>query len=154
MLAAGNDGRIRTEVLHIQTGEPNEFWDVTETVRSVVKRSSVLHGQITVSTPHTTTTVVINEAETGFLNDFRRAIDRVVPTEAYYEHDDHTIRTENLEEDEYVNGHAHVRQLLVGHPSVTIPVVDGQVLLGQWQRVMFVELDQSRPRRLFFHVQG
>jgi secondary thiamine-phosphate synthase enzyme len=154
VLAAAEDGRIRTEALHIQTEAANEFWDVTDHVRSVVSKSSVRHGQVTVSTPHTTTTLVINESETGFLNDFRRAIDAVVPEDAYYEHDDHSIRTENLEEDEYINGHSHVRQLIVGQPTVTIPVVDGEVLLGRWQRVMFVELDQSRTRRLFFHVQG
>ncbi len=154
VLATSDDGRIRTEALHLQSEATNEFWDVTDHVRDVVSRSSVRHGQITVSTPHTTTTLVINESETGFLNDFRRSIDQVVPENTYYEHDDHSIRTENLEEDEYINGHSHVRQLLVGQPSVTIPVVDGEVLLGQWQRVMFVELDQARPRRLFFHAQG
>jgi len=153
-LASSHDGRIRTEALHLQTESPNEFWDVTSFVRGVVERSTVRHGQVTVSTPHTTTSLVINESETGFLNDFRRAVDVVVPEDTYYEHDDHSIRTENLEEDEYINGHSHVRQLLVGQPSVTIPVVDGEVLLGQWQRVMFVELDQGRPRRLFFHAQG
>jgi secondary thiamine-phosphate synthase enzyme len=154
VLAASDGDRIRTEALHLQTEATNEFWDVTEHVRGVVARSSVRHGQVTVSTPHTTTSIVINESETGFLNDFRRAVDRVIPEDAYYEHDDHSIRTENLEEDEYINGHSHVRQLLVGQPSVTIPIVDGEVLLGQWQRVMFVELDQARPRRLFFHAQG
>ena len=74
--------------------------------------------------------------------------------DTYYEHDDHELRTENLQEDEYVNGHAHCRQLLVGQPSVTIPIVDGEVILGQWQRVLFVELDQARKRRVFFHAQG
>ncbi|MDJ0961654.1 MAG: secondary thiamine-phosphate synthase enzyme YjbQ [Acidimicrobiia bacterium] len=154
VLAESSDGRIRTEALHLQTEATNEFWDVTDFVRSVVANSTLKHGQVTVSTPHTTTSIVINESETGFLNDYRRAIDAVVPEDSYYEHDDHSIRTENLEEDEYINGHSHVRQLIVGQPSVTIPVVDGEVLLGQWQRVMFVELDQARPRRLFFHAQG
>lgn len=154
LLAASDDGRIRTEALHLQTEAANEFWDVTDCVRAVVARSTVRHGQVTVSTPHTTTSIVINESETGFLNDFRRTVDLVVPEDAYYEHDDHSVRTENLEEDEFINGHSHVRQLFVGQPSVTVPVVDGEVLLGQWQRVMFVELDQARARRLFFHAQG
>jgi len=145
---------IRTEALHFQTTATNEFWDLTELVRSVVKRSRVRHGQVTVYTPHTTTTVVINESETGFLNDFRRVIGSLVPEDAYYEHDDHEIRTENLQEDEYLNGHAHCRQLLVGQPSVTVPIVDGEVLLGRWQRILFGELDQARERRVFVHAQG
>ena len=138
---------IRTEALHFRTNEPNEFWDFTDMVRAVVKRSGVRHGQVTVYTPHTTTTVVINESETGFLNDFRKLIGEMVPDDVYYEHDDHDVRTENLQEDEFVNGHAHCRQLLVGQPSITVPIVDGEVLLGQWQRVLFAELDQARERR-------
>ena len=58
------------------------------------------------------------------------------------------MRTENVQEDEFVNGHAHCRQLLTGQSSITLPVVEGEVLLGQWQKIMFVELDpgQGPPR--------
>ncbi len=154
VLAESKEPAIRTEALHFASTEPNEFWDVTDLTREVVGRSGVRHGQVTVYSPHTTTTIVINESETGFLNDYRRLIGNLVPEDAYYEHDDHSVRTENLQEDEFINGHAHCRQMLVGQPSVTIPVVDGEVLLGQWQRVLFGEMDQARDRRVFFHAQG
>jgi secondary thiamine-phosphate synthase enzyme len=154
VLAVSDAPPIRTEALHIESTETMEFWDVTQVVRDVVERSGVTHGQVTVYSPHTTTTIVINESETGFLNDFRRVIDGLVPVGVYYEHDDHDVRTENLQEDEFKNGQAHVRQLLTGQPSVNVPIVDGEVLLGQWQRVLFVELDQARERRVFIHAQG
>lgn len=154
VLAESSDPSIRTEVLHFSTNQGGEFWDLTDFVRDVVARSEVRHGQVTVHTPHTTTTVVLNESETGFLNDFRRALDALVPVDTYYEHDDHELRTENLQEDEYINGHAHVRQLLTGSSSVTIPIVDGQVLLGTWQKVLYGELDQARERRVIVHAQG
>jgi secondary thiamine-phosphate synthase enzyme len=154
LLAATDDPPIRTEVLHFKTGEGGEFWDLSDVVREVVARSGVRHGQVTVHTPHTTTTLVLNESETGFLNDFRRVIDGLVPVEAYYEHDDHELRTENLQEDEHLNGHAHCRQMLIGTASIAIPVVDGQVLMGTWQRLLFGELDQARERRVTFHAQG
>lgn len=154
VLAESTNPNIRTEALHLTTEGAEEFWDVTDLVRGVVSRSKVRHGQVTVYSPHTTTSVVINESETGFLNDFRRLIAEIIPAEGYYEHDDHELRTENLQEDEYLNGHSHIRQLLVGQPSVTVPIVDGEVILGRWQRVLFVELDQARERRVFFHAQG
>lgn len=154
VLASSDTAAIRTEVFHFATLGANDFCDVTEMARGVLARSEVRHGQVTVYSPHTTTTVVINEAETGFLNDYRRHIEELAPTDAYYEHDDWDIRTENLQEDELVNGQAHVRQLLVGGASVTVPVVDGELLLGRWQRVLFVELDQARDRRVIFHAQG
>ena len=154
VLAVSDNPRIRTEVFHFTTTAGNQFWDLTELTREVVARSGVHHGQVTVHSLHTTTTIVLNESETGFLNDFRRFIDAVVPVEGYYEHDDHALRTENLQEDEYLNGHAHIRQLLVGTASVTIPVVDGEVLLGTWQKVLFGEFDQARERRVVIHAQG
>lgn len=154
VLAVSESPAIRTEAMHFHTGASEEFWDFTDIVRDVAKRSMVRHGQITISTPHTTTSIVLNESETGFLNDFRKVIDRLVPVDTYYEHDDHSIRTENMQEDEFINGHSHIRQLITGQPSVTIPIVDGEVLLGQWQRVLYAELDQPRERRVFFHAQG
>lgn len=154
VLASSVSPRIRTEVLHFHTSATSEFWDLTDITREVVARSGVRHGQVTIHTPHTTTSIVLNESETGFLNDYRRLLDSVVPVDSYYEHDDHEVRTENLQEDEFLNGHAHCRQLLTGSSSVTVPVVEGEVLLGTWQRVLFAELDQARERRVVLHAQG
>ena len=154
VLAESQAPPIRTEVLHFSTTAGTQFWDLTEVVREVVARARVQHGQVTVYSPHTTTSVVINESETGFVNDFRRLITMVVPVDGYYEHDDLEIRTENLQEDEYRNGHAHCRQLLVGTTSATIPVVEGEILIGLYQRVLFLELDQARERRVVIHAQG
>ena len=154
VLASSESPPIRTEAVHFSTSGSNEFWDLTEIVRDTVNTSAVRHGQVTVYSPHTTTSVVVNESETGFLNDFRKLIGSVVPKDAYYEHDDHAVRTENLQEDEFINGHAHCRQLLVGQTSVTVPIVDGEMLLGRWQRILFVELDQPRDRRVFVHASG
>jgi secondary thiamine-phosphate synthase enzyme len=154
VLAESRQPAIRTEVLHFKTTAGAEFWDLTELAREVTTRAGVRHGQLTVHSPHTTTTLVLNESETGFLNDYRRVMDRIAPADGYYEHDDHELRTENLQEDEFLNGHAHQRSMITGCASVTIPVVEGELLLGQWQRVLFGELDQARERHVFFHAQG
>ena len=154
LLGESREPAIRTEVLHFKTTAGAEFWDLTDIVREITARSGVWHGQVTVHTPHPTTTIVLNESEKGFLNDFRQMLDGVIPPDSYYEHDDHELRTENLQEDEFINGHSHCRQMLTGTASVTVPVVDGQVLLGTWQRVLFIEFDQARERRVVFHTQG
>lgn len=154
VLAESSQPAMLTEVTHFDSMEAGAFFDFTDLLRDSVGRSNVQHGQVTIHTPHTTTTIVLNESETGFIKDFRRLMDRMVPTDVYYEHDDHSVRTENLQEDEFINGHSHCRQMMVGSSSVTIPIVGGEVLLGQWQRVFFLELDQARPRRLIMHSQG
>ena len=154
VLGESQDGRIRTEAFDFATATTNEFLDLTGCVAEVLARTPVLGGQVTVFTPHTTTSIVINEAETGFLNDYRRLAERLVPQGAYYEHDDHGLRTENLNDDEPANGYSHCRSLLIGQASVTVPVVGGALALGRWQRIMFCELDRQRDRRVIVHVQG
>ncbi len=80
----------------------------------------------------------------------------MVPLSDNYHHDDLEARTENLEDDPHdvPNGHAHCRQALLGSASETIPVVDGQLLLGRWQKVFFLELDRARDRKVLIQVMG
>lgn len=130
--------------------------DVTDAATELVRRSGVRHGTLTVYTPHTTCAVRINERETCFLEDFRLFMEQLVPADAYYRHDDFALRTENLEDpdSEPVNGHAHIKAMLVGAASEHVPVVDGQLALGRWQRILFIELDQARSRNLVLQLQG
>jgi len=133
-----------------------QFLDVTEDVSEVVRKSEVRNGMALVYSPHTTCSILINERETGFLRDFTRLMDHLVPLEGAYAHDDLEARTENLEDDPHdiPNGWAHCRQSLLGNASQTIPVVDGELKLGRWQRVFFVELDRARERRVLIQVMG
>jgi secondary thiamine-phosphate synthase enzyme len=100
--------------------------------------------------------VRVNEFENGFLQDFATLLRRLVPSETYYAHDDWDRRTENIcEEDmELGNGHAHCMSMLLGTAGEAIPVRDGELCLGTWQRVLFLELDRERDRRWLVQVVG
>jgi secondary thiamine-phosphate synthase enzyme len=142
-----------TYALHFDTQDTNQFCDFTEKIQLLVSNSNVAHGSVTISTPHTTTAIIINESETGYINDFKRKLEELVPSDEYFEHDDWDLRTENMQEDENVNGRSHVRGSIIGSTSVTLPVVDSEIILGRWQRLFFVELDCARSRRLFVQIQ-
>src|SRR5918999_1015643 len=73
-----------------------------------------------------------------------------------YAHDDWERRTENIcEEDmEAGNGHAHCMSMLLGSAGEAIPVRAGELGLGTWQRVLFLELDRERERRWVVQVVG
>jgi isopentenyl-diphosphate delta-isomerase len=71
-----------------------------------------------------------------------------------YLHDDFTVRTENMREGETKNAHSHLRQLIGGRSSECIAVGEGSALLGQWQKVMFIELDRAREREVLIQVCG
>ena len=133
-----------------------EIRDITEDVRDAVVESGVMDGIACVYSPHTTCMVRVNEFETGFLEDFIRMLRRLVPSEKYYAHDDWDRRTENIcpEDMDVGNGHSHCMAMLLGPAGESIPVRDGELCLGTWQRVLFLELDRSRDRRWLVQVVG
>jgi secondary thiamine-phosphate synthase enzyme len=139
-----------------RTTHCGQFLDITDDVRSVVAKSDVQRGMALVYSPHTTCAVVINERESGFIRDFNALIESLVPLSASYLHDDMEARTENLEDDdhEFPNGHAHCRTALVGSASETLPVEGGDIVLGKWQRIFFLELDRARDRKVLIQVMG
>ena len=141
---------------NFRTTDCGQFVDMTDDVRDLVGRSDVQNGMALVYSPHTTCAVLINERERGFIEDFGGLMESLVPTKGAYRHDDLEARTENLEDDPHdiPNGHAHCKHALIGSASETIPIVDGQLQLGQWQRVFFIELDRARDRKVFIQVLG
>ena len=129
--------------------------DITEQVEEAVADSGVVNGLACVYTPHTTCCIRINEWESGLFDDFVEVARTLAPLDRYYAHDDWARRTENLEpREEEPNGHAHCLSMLIGGASETIPLRDGSLCLGHWQRVIFVELDHERDRRWFVQVIG
>jgi secondary thiamine-phosphate synthase enzyme len=148
---------VRSTKLTIQAraDERNEFVDLTDDLRRAVKDSGVTDGFAVVFCAHTTCALLINEWEDGALDDFRRHLCGMVPHEGvYFAHDDFAIRTQNLHEDERKNGHAHVKAMLLSATSHAIPVADGEPALGQWQRLLLMELDDPKDRQVLVHVFG
>jgi secondary thiamine-phosphate synthase enzyme len=130
--------------------------DITDEVNEAVAASGISDGIACVYSPHTTCCVRVNEFEQGFMEDFAGLLKRLVPQGGYYAHDDWDRRTENIcEEDmKFGNGHAHCMSMLLGSAGESIPVRDGELLLGTWQRVLFIELDRERDRRWLVQVVG
>jgi secondary thiamine-phosphate synthase enzyme len=130
--------------------------DITGDVEEAVRASGVRDGICCVYSPHTTCSVRVNEWERGFLEDFAMMLRRLVPTEHYYAHDDWDRRTENICPEDMIasNGHSHCMSMLLGPAGESIPVRDGELCLGTWQRVLFLELDRERDRRWLVQVVG
>lgn len=131
------------------------FVDLTDELRRAIKDSGVTEGCAVAFSAHTTCSLLINEWEDGALEDFRRRLEALIPSDVYYAHDDLDRRTQNLQEGhERANGQSHVSQMLLGASSHAIPVTSGEPMLGQWQRLLLVELDEPKDRQVVFHVFG
>ncbi len=78
-LFKSESNKSSTLALHFDTEETNQFCDFTEAALDIVAKSNIKHGSVSLFTPHTTTAVVINESETGYINDFKKKIEELVP---------------------------------------------------------------------------
>lgn len=145
---------IYRDKLQIKTNREFDVIDITTDVEKAILTSGIQEGYALVYSPHTTCAVLVNEKESGLLADIQATLQRLVPQMDTYLHDDFNIRTENMHEDETKNAHAHLRQVLGGKTSEYIPIGEGSLLLGQWQRVMFIEFDRPRPREVMIQICG
>jgi secondary thiamine-phosphate synthase enzyme len=145
--------RLETRRLKFHTTGAPQFIDLTDEVQQIVEDSGIQSGQVTVFSQHTTAAIRINENEPELLRDFVTFLERVAPTVGIYRHNDFSVRTVNMTDDECANAHAHCRQLLMS-ASETIPIVDGDMCLGTWQRIFLVELDHPRERSVIVQVLG
>jgi len=148
---------IKNFELSFESKEPFEFNDITDEVSNFVKKTKIKNGQVLVYSTHTTLAVCVNEKEKGIVVDFKNLINRIIPKNIYYQHNDLTIRTENLvcqsSSSDCLNGHSHCTHLLMRN-SETIPIVDKKMMLGIWQRIFAIELDCCRKRTLIVQITG
>ena len=142
--------------LRVESSTAPEFIDITDRVAECVQRSEVQNGFAVVFSKHTTAAITIQENEPLLLQDMAGLLERFAPRNAHYRHNDFSVRTVHMHENECPNGHSHCQHLTLG-ASETIPVLDGRLALGQWQRVFMVELDDEAPvpyREVLVQVLG
>ena len=141
------------ETLSIRTSAGGQFIDLTGKVAAVVQRSGVAQGWVSVFSKHTTAAVVIQENEPLLLEDMQALLERLSSMDNVYNHNDMARRVGEKDPEECANGHAHCQHLLLGS-SENIPVGEGKMDLGRWQRIFLLELDRGRDRRVVVQVFG
>lgn len=132
--------KVFDETLRFSTKGEIEFIDISSKVQQVVDRSGIMNGLVHVFAPHATGVLILTEYEPDLLNDIKKTLERIAPRSASYEHPS--------------NAHAHLRSLLL-NPDRTLPLIDGRIVLGTWQSLVFVEVDvHPRQRTLIIQVLG
>jgi secondary thiamine-phosphate synthase enzyme len=133
---------VHTARLRFTTAGDGDVVDLTDGVAGVVEASAVDSGVVSVFVPGSTAAVTAMEYEPGGVHDLRAALDRLVPREGDYRHNELNHDT---------NSHAHIRAAIVG-PSETVPIRAGRLELGTWQQLVLVDFD-DRPRERTVVVQ-
>ncbi|MCS6817626.1 MAG: secondary thiamine-phosphate synthase enzyme YjbQ [Blastocatellia bacterium] len=134
---------VETKQVTLPTQGRDEIRDITPEVARAVRSSAISSGTVTIFVPGSTAGVTTIEYEPNVVADLADAIRRLVPENMPYRH--------NAIDD---NGHSHVRAALVG-PSLTVPFVNKELLLGTWQQIVLIDFDtHPRQRRLIFQIVG
>ena len=145
--------RSADKTIELQTKREYDFIDLTDEVKAFVKEGGIKEGFVNVQTMHTTGAVILNENEPLLLEDMKRHLEALSPKMQKYSHDNFEIRTVNMCDDECANGHSHCKAMLLP-ANITLNLIGGELQLGQWQRILFLELDKSRPRKVQIHIIG
>jgi secondary thiamine-phosphate synthase enzyme len=139
---------IHAGTFSVDTTERVELVDLTERVSQVVRGSTIREGLASLWSLHTTCALFINEDQRALHADIKQFLELTVSREGDWLHNDpaHSDCDRN-------NADAHLRAMLLGH-SMTLQVAGGELVLGQWQRVIAAELDGPRVRTFRLQVQG
>ena len=140
--------RVHSETLTLDTRERFQVIDLTERVMEIVRGPGVKEGLVNLFSMHTTCTIFINEFQAALLADIRTFLENVVQRDADWRHNDPAHS-----DCDRMNADSHLRAMMLGH-SLTLQISGGDVVLGQWQRVLVAELDGPRARTLRIQVMG
>ena len=139
---------VHGESFVIDTHDRIELVDLTDRIIESVRRFGIREGMLALWSMHTTCALFINESQQALLDDIKRFLEDVVAQDRYYRHND----PEHSDCDR-MNADSHLRAMLLGH-SLTLQISGGEIVLGQWQRILMAELDGPRARTLRVQVLG
>ncbi len=136
---------VKTGSIQLNTTGNADAHDITAQIAQIVRSSKIKNGTVTVFCPSSTSALTTIEFESGAVSDLRRLFEEIIPQNREYAHN---ARWHDG------NGHSHVRAALLG-PSLTIPFLKGDLTLGTWQQVIYVDFDvRSRQRELVLQMIG
>ena len=143
VLAFPSAMKIHTDYLYFHTKNHREYVHITPQIEEILRRSGVRDGMILVSAMHITAGIYVNDNENGLIHDIDKWLEELAPFKQDYQH-------HQTGED---NGDSHLKALLIHH-EVILPVTNGKLDFGTWQRVFYAEFDGQRKKRVIVKVMG
>ena len=124
--------KIKNHSIKINTNRNFEIIDITSKINELI---DVENGIISIFSKHSTSAIVVNENESGLLNDLEFTLNNLITDKFTYQHD----RIDD-------NAKSHLQSFLLSS-SECLPIKNGRLELGTWQSVFFIELDGPRHSR-------
>lgn len=140
--------KVMVTTLSVATNDRLEIQDLTERVARLPGVDEISHGVVLIHSLHTTAGVLINEFQEALLHDIQSFLKRIVPETGAYRHNDPAYSDCNRG-----NAWSHLAALMI-NTTLQIPIEQGRLVLGTWQRILFCELDGPQTRQLYAQVMG
>jgi secondary thiamine-phosphate synthase enzyme len=139
---------IKAKTMQLHTAERVQLFDLTDEIKAFLAETAIRNGMGVVSTLHTTTGVFFTEVQDALWDDVQAFLQRIAAERVAYKHND-----SRFSDCDRRNAAAHLRSIVLGG-AVTLQVEEGRLVLGQFQRIVFAELDGPRPRSLRMQFMG
>ena len=139
---------VQSNKFEVESSERLDLIDLTQKVREVFNGSMVKEGVLYLHSLHTTTAIMINEWQNALVDDLKDFLKGIVDDKDYFWHND-------PEHSDCVRSNAtsHLRSAVLSH-HVMVPIEDGKLALGQWQSIIFADLDGPQKRTVMAQVIG
>ena len=132
--------KVVNKIIKLKTRGEIDFIDLSQTVNQTVQASEIKNGVAHVFAPHATGILVLTENDPALLDDIKIFLEQLAPKKGKYHHPS--------------NAHSHLRSMLLP-PDKTLPIVEGEVVFGTWQSLLYVETDvYPRERTILIQVMG
>ncbi len=137
--------KVKTAKFNLKTKGVNDIIDITHNINAIIKEEQFKEGNVLIFVPGATAGISTIEYEPGLLNDYPNFMDRIIPINRFYRHNDTWGDG---------NGYAHVRATLQG-PSIIVPFINSEMILGTWQQIILLEFDNiPRNREIIIQLTG
>lgn len=145
-----NEGTVKafSKTITVKTHERTDLVNLSDEIREFVSSTGVKDGYVQVSSLHTTAGLIVNEWQDALLSDIKTTIEQMVPRDNYYRHND-----PEFSDCDRHNADSHLRIVVLGH-SLSVPIDQGELVLGRWQSVILTEFDGPNQRKVFMQVFG
>jgi secondary thiamine-phosphate synthase enzyme len=135
--------KIFQKELKVKTSGPNDFIDITEKIEKIVEESKIKNGVVFLNSLHNTACLIIQENDRTIFEDMKKMFEKILPLNEKYFHD----------YEGSINATAHLKTNLLSQ-SLSIPLKNNKLVLGTWQRIIFVEFFEERERSIFVTIIG
>jgi len=140
--------KTHTEYLTVETSKEKEIINITNKVQQAIDKSNVKEGIVLINSMHITSSIFINDEESGLKQDFFEWLEKLAPSKPYQ-----PPKGYNHHRTGETNADAHLKRTIMGR-EVICAITNSKLDFGPWEQIFYGEFDGQRPKRILIKIIG